>query len=58
MKTFKIQFNGRKAGAQGITYPIYKIVLDAENEDKAILSLYDEYEHITNIKILKDLTKE
>ena len=55
MKTFRIMFNGRKSGAIGITYPIYKI-LDSENKEKAILSLYDEYEHITNIKFIKDLT--
>ena len=57
METFRIIFNGRKTGAIGITYPIYKI-LDAENKEKAILSLYDEYEHIMNIKFIKDLTTE
>ena len=57
MKTFRIMFNGRETGAIGTTYPIYKI-LDAENKEKAILSLYDEYEHIINIKFIKDLTTE
>jgi len=55
MKTFKIMFNGRESGSIGRAYPIYEI-LDAENEENAILSLYDKYEHIINIRIIEDLT--
>ena len=55
MKTYYIEFTGRKTGALGVTY--HNIATrTAENEDAAILALYDEFEHIT-VRFIKDITK-
>lgn len=45
MNTYRIRFDGRKVGAIGIFYPI-AATRQGENEEAAILALYDEYEHI------------
>ena len=50
MKTYFIQFRGRKNNAIGVTYPIVETVT-AKNKGAAILSLYDSYEHIMVFKI-------
>ena len=49
-REYTINFNGRKNGALGITYPItdYRT---AKTRDKAILALYDDYEHISNVRL-------
>lgn len=46
MKTFKISFTGRKLGAIGKFYSFAEKV-QAENEEAAILKLYDNYEHLS-----------
>ena len=51
MKTFTIQFSGRKAGAIGI-FGNFEETVEANNKDEAILKLYDVYEHITILKIV------
>ena len=49
-KTYEIHFNGREVNAIGITYPITQTV-EAENEEKAILKIYDKFDHIHVIRI-------
>ncbi len=46
---WQVSFNGRTAGAIGITYPITDTV-EADTEEEARLKLYDKYEHITQFK--------
>lgn len=45
MNTYLAIFTGRKKNAIGVCYTIRCGVL-AENEDDALLKLYDKYEHI------------
>lgn len=45
MKTYRIEFIGREAGALGVTSAWTKEV-KAESEDAARLKLYDTHEHI------------
>jgi hypothetical protein len=45
MKTYIAEFNGREKNAIGITYPIIDKV-QAENEEKALIALYEKYDHI------------
>ena len=49
MKTFKITFIGREAGAIGICYRIEKTV-QAADAKAARLKLYETHEHITIIR--------
>lgn len=49
---FKITFIGRLAGAIGITYRIVETV-EAENDKKAVLKLYEKFEHIHVLSIEK-----
>lgn len=49
MKTYIAEFNGRLKNAIGITYKIVDKV-QAENEEKALLALYEKYEHISFAK--------
>jgi hypothetical protein len=49
-QTFYFSFTGRLLGAIGKTYYISTKVR-AEDKEKAINELYNEYEHITNLKI-------
>lgn len=52
MKTYKIIFRGRRVGAIGkIPKTKLKEVVSAENEEKAIISLYDRHEHISVLSI-------
>ena len=50
MITYTISFTGRKANAIGTTYPITAKVT-AESLHEARLKLYEQYEHLTNVKI-------
>ena len=50
MKTFKINFIGRKTGSIGISYHIFETV-NAETKELAISSLYDRYENIHMLRI-------
>lgn len=50
MRTYTARFTGREVGAIGITYYIVTEV-NAENEEKATLALYDRYEHISGLKL-------
>lgn len=45
MKAYEITFSGRKIGAIGVTVA-YRVRRVAENADRAILALYDEFEHV------------
>lgn len=56
MRTYRIKFKGRRIGAIGITEKFEETV-QAENEEKAILKLYDKYEHISIIKTESDLNE-
>jgi hypothetical protein len=49
-QTFYFSFNGRLLGAIGKTHFVTTKVI-AENKEKAIIELYNKYEHITNLKI-------
>jgi len=53
MNNYKITFNGREKNAIGITYEITATV-EAEDEQAALLKLYDKYEHISlpQVKLL------
>lgn len=48
MKTYKVMFYGRTAGALGVCYWIEDII-EAPNMESIRLALYDKYEHITNL---------
>ena len=50
MTNYKITFLGRLKGAIGICYTItdYR---EAESEEKAILALYDKYDHVHMPKV-------
>lgn len=52
MNKYTIQFRGRTRNAIGIFYTIVDSVI-AENKEQAELKLYDKYEHIIQVKILK-----
>jgi hypothetical protein len=49
-QTFYFSFDGRQLGAIGKTHFVSTKVR-AENKEKAIIELYNKYEHITNLKI-------
>ena len=49
---FLIFFKGRKINAIGIMYLRTEIV-EADKKEEAILKLYDQYEHISILKINK-----
>jgi len=49
-KTFRVEFTGRVLGAIGIFCRYYETVTAADKE-KAVLALYDRFEHIRVIKI-------
>ena len=51
MYKFTIEFHGRTLGAIGIFYTIRDSV-EAETKEKAILKLYDKYEHIQQTKFI------
>ena len=55
MKTYRATFYGRQLGAIGSFYPIYDFI-DADNEEKARIKLYDKYDHITRLT-LKEVEK-
>jgi hypothetical protein len=46
-RKYSIHFTGRKRGALGIFYRI-RATREAEDPARAVLALYDEYEHISN----------
>ena len=50
MKTYRAEFEGRKSGAIGITYHITDTV-KGETPGAAMLALYDNYEHISFLKL-------
>jgi len=53
MNTYRITFTGRARGAIGIVHgPIIQHIT-AEDEEKAILALYDKWEHVSRAKIEK-----
>lgn len=52
MKTYKLSFKGRKKGSIGIFYKIRATVI-AESFAAAELKLYDNYEHISQLKEVK-----
>ena len=51
MYKFTIEFYGRTKGAIGSFYTIRDSV-EAETKEKAILKLYDKYEHIQQVKFI------
>ena len=51
MYKFTIEFHGCTKGAIGIFYTIRDSV-EAETKEKAILKLYDKYEHIQQTKFI------
>jgi len=50
MKKYKLSFTGRQAGAIGIFYPIRE-TYKAKSIHEAISLLYEDYEHIQNLKV-------
>jgi len=56
MKTFEIEFTGRKLNSIGIFYPI-KTTLEATDLHSALLKLYETYDHISN-PIIKEVKNE
>lgn len=57
MNTYTISFYGRNVGALGVTQA-FDITLKAENDSDAITRLYERYEHITSIRIIRTPTTE
>ena len=51
MYKFTIKFYGRSKGSIGAFYTIQDSV-EAETKEKAILNLYDKYEHIQQIEFI------
>jgi hypothetical protein len=49
MPTFKIIFVGRLAGALGVRYQCFSTI-EADTRTQAITKLYDDYEHVSNIR--------
>ena len=49
MNTYEILFKGRLNHSIGETFPIIKTVT-ADSHEHALLSLYEDYEHITVLK--------
>ncbi len=47
---YEVRFQGRKAGALGITYPC-RVFVEAESADEARLRAYDAHEHISNVQV-------
>lgn len=54
MKTYKVTFHGREAGALGIRYWITDMV-QAKDKDGILLALYDKYECISEIKSAEEI---
>lgn len=52
MNTYKAAFCGRKVGADGIRYLI-ETTVEADNKESANLRLYDQYEHISDLKLVE-----
>lgn len=52
MHEYTFCFNGRRLGAIG-TLSQFRVSVIAENDDLARLSLYDNFEHITVVSLLK-----
>lgn len=50
MKTYRMTFYGREAGALGVTYHI-TAMRTAETEQEAAKALYDEFEHIRTLTV-------
>ena len=46
---WRVRFKGRKVGAEGIFYEI-ETIAKGKTIDEALLSLYDKYEHISNVR--------
>lgn len=55
-KIFKIVFQGRQRGAIG-KFQNFKVEIVAENKEKAILKLYENYEHIS-CPFIKEINKD
>jgi len=49
-KGFHVSFNGRRAGALGVTYAV-QINVYADTEEMAHTAIYQEYEHLMFVKI-------
>lgn len=47
MPRWKFDITARKKGALGITLPVYAVERDGDTCEKAVVALYDEYEHIS-----------
>lgn len=52
MYKYTFVFSGRKAGAIG-SLSQFRVSVIAENEESARLSLYDNFEHITVMSLIK-----
>lgn len=52
MYEYTFCFNGRKRGAIG-SLSQFRVSVIAENDDLARLSLYDNFEHITVVTLIK-----
>jgi len=50
---YKCSFNGRLAGALGVTYKFDNVIVSATNEKEALLGCYKTHEHISNFKCEK-----
>lgn len=50
---YKCSFNGRLAGALGVTYKFDNVIVSATNEKEALLECYKTHEHISNFKCEK-----
>ena len=51
MNKYNIRFKGREVGAIGIL-SWYEVTVEANNEEDAVLKLYDTHEHITQKTIV------
>ena len=57
MNKYKIKFVGRKLGAIGICCK-YEVVVESQDPESAKLKLYDNFEHITIIGEIKEISSK
>ena len=57
MNRYRVLAWGRKKGAIGIMGAIVADIT-AENEEAARLKMYDDYEHLTHVRIIRRSDKE
>ncbi len=56
MKRFLFEFTGREVGAIGVMQE-FSVIVNADNEESARLTIYDTHEHITQLIVTELINK-